>query len=302
MRNPTPKIALSGFTLLVATCFLYPVLGQTASAPSAGRHSLWRVEGKHCSVYLLGSIHVLKAENYPLPAPMQSAFDKAAIAAFETDLDEMEQPATQAKILSQATLPEGETLRSQLSGEVYASFSNHLAASELPAVMFDRFKPSVAVLTLVVLELQKLGLDPQYGLDKHFFPLAKKAGKQVVPLETVDFQVKLVTDFTKEEAELLVMSTLHDLDKVKKEVPALLKAWQTGDAAGIESMLNDASREAPAIFKRLVADRNHNWLPKIKQWAQGDKDAIVIVGAGHLVGKEGLVELLQKEGLKVVQE
>jgi uncharacterized protein YbaP (TraB family) len=296
------KQTINALAFFAVFSFVSVVLGQAPASSSTNRHSLWKVEGKGCSVYLLGSIHILKAENYPLAAPIEEAFSKAAIAAFETDIAEMEQPAAQVKMMGKAMLPPGETLRHQLSPEVYTSFTNHLAEAELPVSMFDQFKPSIAVLTLVVLELQKLGLDPQYGLDKHFFPLAQKAGKQVVGLETVDFQLGMLTDFTKDESEQLVKSSLKDLDKVKKEVPELLKAWQTGDAAELERMLNDATKESPTIFKRLVTDRNYTWVTKIEEWLRGDKDVIVIVGAGHLVGKEGIVELLRKKGLKVTQE
>jgi uncharacterized protein len=214
----------------------------------------------------------------------------------------MEQPATQLKLLSKTGLPQGETLSQQLSPEVYGRFTNHLRGIGLPAAMFENLTPAMAGMTLEVLEMQKLGLDPQYGLDKHFYVRARQEGKQIIPLETVDFQIALMTDFSKGEGELLMKITMDDIDKVKTELGDIVKAWQTGDADNLEKMLNDASRQAPAIFKRLITDRNERWVPKIEEWLQGDKNAIVIVGAGHLVGKDGVVELVRKKGLKVSQQ
>jgi uncharacterized protein YbaP (TraB family) len=216
----------------------------------------------------------------------------------------MEQMATQIKLLSKARLPEGETLSHDLSPAVYARFTNHLNEAGLPLVMFDMFKPAMAAMTLEVLEMQKLGLDPQFGLDKYFFALARKDAKKVIPLETVDFQISLVTDFTKEEGDMLMKSSLEDIDTVTKDLQDLLKAWQSGDADNLEKLLNGASREAPAIYKRLVTDRNARWVPRIEEWLRsgGNTNTIVIVGAGHLVGKDGVVELLRKQGFKVTQQ
>jgi uncharacterized protein YbaP (TraB family) len=139
-------------------------------------------------------------------------------------------------------------------------------------------------------------------LDKHFHDKATEESKKIVPLETVDFQISLVTDFTKEEGELLMKSTLKDLATLEKDLGDMFKAWETGDADKLNKFLNEAMQEAPVIFKRLVTDRNRNWLPKIEELAKGKENAIVIVGAGHLVGPEGVVELLKKKGLKVTQE
>jgi uncharacterized protein len=279
-----------------------PVVAQQPRATTGARHSLWKIEGKHSPVYLLGSIHVLKAENYPLPSELQAAFTNSAVVAFETDIGALEDIETAQKIMSKGRLPEGETLATQLSPAVYTKFTNHLAESGLPQLLFEQLKPSLAAMTMMALEFQQLGLDPEYGLDKHFYTRARKEHKTIVPLETVDFQIGLVTDFSKEEGELLMKTTLEDVDKTKTELGGLLKAWQTGDGDKLEKLLNEASREAPAIFKRLLTDRNQSWVPKIEQWLGGDKTVLVVVGAGHLVGKEGVVELLRKKGFKVTQQ
>ncbi len=291
--------------LLVALCVVIlaaPLAAQTSNSAPAALHSLWKVEGKSITVYLLGSVHVLKSENYPLPPVIENAFSNSVIVAFEADIAELESFASQAKLLAQSMLPEGETLADQLSPEVYASLSNHLTAAGLPALVFDHLKPGMAATMLDTLELQKLGLDPQQGLDMHFNALARKQGKEVAALETVDFQIALITDLPKEEGELMVKSTLEESTHVKSEITGLLKAWETGDSASLEKILNEATQKAPALFKRLLTDRNHRWLPKIEEWLSGEKTTMVIVGAGHLVGKEGVVELLRAKGLKVTQQ
>jgi hypothetical protein len=275
-----------------------------AAGLRSGRHASLGLEGggKRSAVYLVGSVHVLKAENYPLPAEIEAAFTNSAIAAFETDIEAMQGPETQLKLMGKARLPEGETLAQQVSPEVYAAFTNHLNEDGLPVVVFDQFKPAMAAFALLILDLQHLGFDPKFGLDKHFFDRARKESKQIVALETVDFQIGLATQFSKEEGEAVMKWTMDDLDKLKQEYPDMLKAWQTGNSDKLEKMLNEGFQKVPKIFQRLVTDRNKRWLPKIEEWLQGDKNAVMIVGAGHLVGKEGVVELLRKKGLKVTQQ
>jgi uncharacterized protein len=290
------------FLVVAVLCLHVPLHAQPVAAPAATRHTLWKVEGQRNSVYLLGSVHVLKKSDYPLAAPLESAFSNAAVVAFETDIAAMDDPAVAVKLLSKSQLPEGETLSKQLSPEVYKMWIAHVTESGLPPEMFERFTPAMAAVTVAMLELQKLGLDPSQGVDKHFFPLARQAGKEIIPLETVDFQINLLTGITKEEGELLMKTSLKDMDNLKKDLAELLRAWKTGDADKLEKLLNEASKESPAVYKRMLTDRNRAWIPKIEELARGQKNAIVIVGAGHLVGKDGVVELLRKTGLKVTQE
>jgi uncharacterized protein len=286
------------------------VLRASAQAPAAARnstakatehHSLWKIEGKNAAVYLLGSIHVLRPEDYPLAEQIDKAFTNSETVAFETDVAALDDPALAMKMLGKMQLPEGETLETQLSPEVYKDFQKHAKDSGAPDFMLQKLKPTMAAMMIEVMELTKLGLQPDKGIDKHFFGIAKEAGKTIVPLETVDFQLNLLTEFTKEEGEAMMKATLKDLENIKKDLGDLIAAWKTGDSAGLDKMLNDMKQDAPAVYKRLVTDRSRNWLPKIEEMTKGDKTAIVIVGAAHLVGKEGVVQLLQDKGYKVTQ-
>jgi len=289
------------FILLLAFSLVHLAGAQTNRPATSTKHSLWKIQGKTNTVYLLGSIHVLKPDSYPLPVPIEAAFSNAQIAVFETDIDKLSQPEAQLQIMNQAGLPPGQTLQQQLSPQTYAQFTNHLEGTGLPAVMFDSLKPSIAAMTLEVLEMEKLGVDPKYGVDEHFFKLTRQENKEIIPLETVDFQIQMVTEFSKEEGEQLMKATLKDIDNTKKELSEMTTAWQTGDSAKLEKLLNEAMQDSPAIFKRLVTDRSQRWVPKIEELVRSGTNAIVIVGAGHLVGKDGVVELLKKQGFNVTQ-
>ena len=293
---------LSQYTpvLLLSLLALCPV--EALSAPGQTHHSLWKISGRTNTVYLLGSAHFLKQTDYPLPPVIENAFSNSALVVFETDIDKLQSLDVQMRLLKKAQLPPGQTLRQQLSTNTYTAFQEHLKRTGLDEIIFQQLKPALAAMTLEVFAMQKAGLDPSQGLDQHFFNLADKAGKKIVPLETVDFQIDLITGFSPEEGELIMKSTLEDIDTTEKQLGELLDAWRNGESETLQKLLNHAMADAPAIFKRLVTDRNRQWLPKIAEWSRLDQSVIVIVGAGHLVGPEGVVELLRKQGLKVVQE
>jgi len=266
-------------------------------------HSLWKASGPHCKLYLLGSIHFLKPENYPLAEPIEQAFSNSQVVVFETDIGIMEKPElVMGKLMSKAMLPAGQTLDGQLSPKTYQLFSNYITSVGLPIAMFSQFKPGMAAMTLEAAELQRLGFQADQGVDVHFYRMAAKQAKTIIPLETVDFQLDLVTGFSAEEGELLVKTTLDEIETTRKLIADLITAWQTGDTAGTEKVLNSTKKDAPAIYKRLLTDRNDRWVPKLKELLAGDKNVIVIVGAGHLVGKDGVVEQLRRGGVKIVQE
>ncbi len=296
------RFCLAGWPLLlVALALVQPVAGQTNRVAASTRHTLWKVQGQTNTLYLMGSIHVLKQENYPLPAPLENAFSNAQVAVFETDIGQMSSPDIAFQLMSKAQLPEGQTLQDQLTPATYALLTNHAADAGMPLIMLQSFQPGFAAMLIEVSEMQKIGLDPEYGLDEYFFKRAKKEGKDIVPLETLDFQIGLVTGFSKEEGELIMKTTLEEIDQTKKELNEMLAAWQTGDADKLAKLLNEVQSKAPAIFKRLVTDRNRTWVPKLEGLMRSGKNVVVIVGAGHLVGPEGVVELLKKKGLKVTQ-
>jgi uncharacterized protein YbaP (TraB family) len=267
-----------------------------------GLHCLWKAEGKSNVVYLLGTIHLLRESDYPLPQVMESAFTNSQITVFEVDIDKANDPATSTGLVSIATLPQGQTLHDVLPEKVYNSFTRHATEVGLPQMMYNTMKPAIAVQMLEAVELTKLGADPEYSEDQHFFKLAKDSGRQIVPLETIDFQLGLMLSFTGPDEELMFEKSLEELDNEKKEYNDMVAAWKTGNSARLEKLLNNEMRtDAPTIFKKLVTDRTASWFPKVNELLQGSQNAMIIVGTGHLVGPDGMVELLKKQGYKVTQ-
>jgi len=296
----TARLALLSLILPAVAFPFQPATAQQAAATK--RQPLWKIEGKRATVYLLGSVHFLKKEHYPLAAPIEAAFERAKIAVFETDIEAAEKPEIQMAFLTKSALPPGQTLRDQLSPKLYERLAAQLTETGLPIDAVKNLKPGMVAMTMTLIEMQKLGLDPKLGLDRHFHERARAAGKEVIALEDPQFQVDMITGFSKEEGEAMLDSTLKDLHTLKTLLGKLLTSWQTGDMKALAGLLNQALEEHPALYQRLLVDRNKRWVPRIEELMRGDKDAIVIVGAGHLAGKQSVVELLEKNGAKVVQQ
>lgn len=270
-----------------------------APAGAADKTFLWRVSSQSSSVYLLGSIHAMKEESYPLPASMEAAYDAVNTVVFEVNLDEMNTAA--AKMLAAGSLADGQRLETLVGPVIWADFRSHLDAKGFPAEMFQVMKPWMAALNLTVLEMMGAGYLPAKGLDSYFSRRAGKDGKDRVPLETVDFQVSLFADLTPEQSLSFLEYTLVDLKSMIVELDELSAHWRAGEVEPVEKLLLDGFEEFPTVFKKMVSDRNQEWMVPIEMLLAGTTDALVVVGGLHLVGEKGLINELKSRGYKVEQ-
>ena len=277
--------------------------GHAQQAPKAAvKHSLWTVQGKTSTAYLFGSIHFLKKEFYPLAKPIEDAYAQSQVIVFEADLDEMQQPQTQLKMLQQGRLPEGETLPQHITKETYAKLQKYLDGLGGLGAAFDSMRPWMVAVALVGLELQKLGFNQEHGVDRYFFTKAKQDKKRIVPLETIDFQLELFTSLSKAENDAMLQQTIQEISGFKKILTEMTEAWKNGDTAALDRLILEAMREFPAVHKKLLLDRNKDWAGKIEKLLAEGKNVFVVVGAAHLVGKDSLVDLMARKGFKTQQQ
>ncbi len=264
-----------------------------------GRSFLWRVESPTTTVHLLGSVHLMKADAYPLNSAIEGAFDGARALVFEVDLDELTGAAL--KLLAAGSLPEDQRLRDVVSDQTWDLVESRLADLAMDLEGVQRMRPWLLAVSITSAELARAGYAGTAGVDLHFFERAKSEGKRTIALESVDDQVGLFADLSPEEDVAFLRYTLDELDTVIPMVDELMASWQSGNVAEVESLLIDAYREFPDLFRRLVSDRNRNWLPRIEELLAGGEPAMVVVGALHLVGEQGLLEMLRRRGHPVEQ-
>ena len=261
----------------------------------------WKASGKGGVIYLIGSIHVMTPDFYPLNPALEAAFKDADLLVEEVDMAEMLDPAAQMKILSRGMLPSDQSLDKLLSPATLAlvrKATGDLGAAGGPLM---RFKPWMLAVALQGMELQKAGFDPELGLDKHFYDAAIEAGKSVQGLETADYQISVFDGMTMEQQDRMLAQTLRELATELASVGKLADAWKIGDAATVERIVQAELKAEPLIYQRLLVDRNKNWLPKIEALFGRSGRALVVVGAAHLVGPDGVVAMLRAKGYTVEQ-
>ncbi|MBA4149026.1 MAG: TraB/GumN family protein [Verrucomicrobia bacterium] len=294
------KFLFAIFGLYLVSTSLNSATGQTNKAPE--KLSLWTAKGKSNTVHFLGSIHYLKREFYPLPAPIEKAYTNAQIVVFETDMDRMKQPAILEKIMAEGTYPAGKSIADEISEEIYQLLRSTLSEKIGQPAALDRFKPYLVAVTLGSLELQRLGFQPEDGVDQYFMAKAKQDKKKVLTLETIEEQMGFFTGMNKVEQEAFLKSSLTDMNQIEKMFGEIIAAWEKGDSQKLEGLIMDSMKEYPNLIKKFLTDRNKNWIPEFEKLLQGDKDAFVIVGAAHLVGSGSVIELLKAKGIKVEQQ
>jgi uncharacterized protein YbaP (TraB family) len=264
-------------------------------------HALWVVKGAHNTVYLLGSVHVLRPSDSDLPPEALHAYAEARALVMEIDLNGADTGAMLANDASLETLPEGQTLAGVLGPDVYARFGAHARALGLDPDTFSSFQPWFAALAMQQAELSQQGFEPGAGVDEQFAQRAASDHKPIIGLETIDEQLGIFAKLSAEQQRRFLLYTLDDADETVHSAEAVVSAWRSGDIHALETLLLDSSQEYPELFRMLTTDRNRRWLPTVTGLLQESQDYLVIVGALHLVGHDGLVQLLQQAGYQVVQ-
>jgi uncharacterized protein len=283
---------------------LWPVLwGLVAGAAHAdGHHTLWTVRGAHSTVYILGSIHVLRDSDYPLPPVVESAYAHVKSLVMEIDMDDLDMEGLQQEMLSAATLPEGQTLSGILGAARYGRAQKLVTAIGLDLGMFESFAPWFAAESISQLQLMQLGFGPDAGIEMHFVELARNDHKAIAGLETAAEQMAVFRDMPMPRQADYLMASLDEAKDLPDEVAAMVSAWKVGNTAWFDEHLNGELGRDPALFESVLAARNRKWIPRLLALLGGSEDTLVIVGAGHLVGRGSIIDLLRRRGFSPVQD
>jgi len=267
-----------------------------------GKHFLWKVEGPNASVaYLLGSLHVLTPEYYPLADEINQAFAASKTLVEELDLDEMNDPAQMMTALGKAMLTDGRTLDQIVAPSTFAEVTKRAERAGLPMVALQRMKPWLVAITLMGPTLQAAGFTAELGVDKHFFDRAKQAGLKRQALETLAYQIDRFDQLSPKLQEDMLVSGMKDLDTQVGNVQEMARQWAAGDVPTLEKELLASFEGSRELYDRLLVERNRNWVPHVETCLQQNAGCFIVVGAAHLVGPDGLPALLEKKGYKVTQ-
>ncbi|HYM85477.1 MAG TPA: TraB/GumN family protein [Pseudoxanthomonas sp.] len=270
---------------------------------------LWKISDADNSVYLLGSFHLLKPNDYPLSKDVDAAFADAESLVFEIPPEEMSSPALGMQMGQAALRGDGTQLNSELPPATVALLDSWIAGNGaelqkmgLAPQVLQMFEPWFVGLTISITEMTKQGLDPKLGLDAHFAEQAAKTGKPTAGLETGAEQIAFLDGMSKDEQLQFLAEALSESKDARQETAKLHNAWRAGDAKVLwNDMAVDMKKQYPRLYQRINVARNDAWLPKIEKRLadSGKDDTLVVVGALHLLGPDGVVEKLRAKGYRV---
>jgi uncharacterized protein YbaP (TraB family) len=277
-------------------------LGAATNLGAQEKSLLWKVSKDGNSIYLLGSIHYLRQENYPLKKAILDAFEASKKVVLEIDLDSTSPETIQRVTLEKALYHDGTSLAQNVSQDTYQLAAQRATDLGLDAKILNPVKPWFAAFTLLRIKLQAIGLNPNLGVDRYLAAEAKRRGKPTGGLETVEFQIGLLDQLSKKDQESMLRETVGELDLLDQNLNDIVRAWTNGDDALLAKLLLAGMMEYPEIHQKIVVERNRRWLPEIEKSLQQGSEAMIVVGAAHLVGKDGIVELLKAKGYGVEQK
>jgi uncharacterized protein YbaP (TraB family) len=263
---------------------------------------LWQVQAKGKTVFLLGSIHVLKKDIYPLSKTIEDAFAKSDVLAVEANVNALSGIDAERIMLS-AVYTDENNLVQHVSPATLALVKKEAAGLGLPPVVVVQQKPWFLGMTLQSLALLQAGYDPEYGIDKHF--LTKATGKKkILELEGIDEQIDLLAGLNDQEQELFLLYTINDLKQAVKEADQVVEAWRAGAVKRLETIIDQNAlpdQRFKPIYEKLVIKRNKKMAALIENYLKSNDTCFVVLGAAHLIGKEGIVQLLKDKGYQVEQ-
>jgi uncharacterized protein YbaP (TraB family) len=297
-------LALPGSRLVFAA-FASLLLGLAGCADVgdlSGSHStLWRIQGDHNVVYLLGSVHILPSSAYPLKPALQRAFNESQRVVFEINLGSVTTQDVTQEFKRTGFYPPGETLAQHVSPGTSAILQRTLPRLRVSWESVQRFRPWFLAELLSSRYLEAVGFHADLGIDEYFYRQAHARRKEVQGLETLRDQAQILSGFTDRQSEEYLRSTLAGLPAYSALLRVVITAWQNGQVDLLDRLLNQNERTDPRAFHLLFADRNAKWLPAIEGFTHGRENVLVVVGTGHLVGSDGVVETLRRRGYYVRQ-
>lgn len=292
---------LTRHSKIVAIVVAVACLAQLEAAPA--RNFIWKATGKGGGpVYLVGSVHLLTKDFYPLSPALETAYKSSDLLVEEVDMGEMLAPGAQMQLLSRGLLTGEQSLDKVLSPSTYALLAKKLAEVGAPVEALKRMKPWMIALTLEALQWQKAGFDADLGLDKHFYDQARQDGKEVQGLETVEYQISRFDEMPMDLQDHLLAETIKGIDTEQSNMTKLIEAWRAGDVTTVERIVLKDLQQETQLYQRLLVERNKNWMPKLEAFFSRKRPVFVVVGAAHLVGPDGLLTMLKAKGYTLEQQ
>ncbi|MGI4952708.1 MAG: TraB/GumN family protein, partial [Janthinobacterium lividum] len=268
-----------------------------AVTPAFADPAVWAARGPNATVYLLGSVHLLRPGTVWEGPAVRRAFDEARECWFEAV--QADDPAAMQAVIMSTGLDPAHRLSDLLPPNRRTQL-DRLAAEAGVGQAMQAMRPWLAAVVLTGLPLLKAGFDPALGVDTVLQAQAKAAGKRVAGVETMDQQMRLMAGLPQGLAVKFLLSAMDDAVKGPALIDEMIRGWQSADTEALARTLSgQLRREAPDLYRIIFAERNETFARAAKSFLAGDKTVLLVIGAGHLAGPDNVRELLARRGVKM---
>jgi uncharacterized protein YbaP (TraB family) len=268
---------------------------QAAAAPAL---PLWELTGTSNRISLLGSIHFLRAADYPLAPAIRSALDQADVVLMEIDMDDLDPVASAVTVAALARDGRGRTLPELLGSRAWKAASAEARRLGIDLEPMAPFEPWYAAVMVTQLRLAQLGFDPSLGVESRMAADATARGKEIRGLETLESQLGTLDSLSADAQREFLQSTLEEAADIGDLADDMIASWKAGDVRALDADMLDGVREQPEVYRALIVRRNEHFAKAIGKLVDGNRDYLIVIGALHLVGPDSVLRLLEREGIR----
>lgn len=264
-----------------------------------GDSSVWKISKGRETMYIGGTIHILRSSDFPLPDEFDRAYALSDTVVFETDLEGTQNETFAAALAQKMFFPAGKTLSNTLKSQTYAALKKYLASQGDDIKKYERLRPWAVMLVMTQTVLGRNGID-QSGVDAYYSRRASTENKPQRYLETPTEQMALITRIGEGEEDAMILQSIREMQMIPEMIDWLVSDWRKGKTKRMESELVQAMKhESPQMYRRILKERNDAWMPKLVSMMREGKKGFVLVGAMHLLGSDGMLKQFEKAGYTV---
>jgi uncharacterized protein YbaP (TraB family) len=263
--------------------------------------SVWQVDSGEHRIYIAGSIHLLREKDYPLPSVFEQAYKDSTKLVLELPPGSEGNGEIVVRMRQMGSYPADDDLGKHMSPEALQRVMAWANKNAFPEKALRRFRPWFIALTIAAIEYQNLGAEAVRGVDAFYEKRAADEGKATGGLETVEYQLSLFAKLNDTLQEQLLMQTLTEIESMQKDFELMTTAWRSGDSAKLQEFLFRDAEKYPELTEQFLYKRNQAWVAPLENYLNSGERVMVLVGAGHIGGKNGLLELLKAKGCTVKQ-
>ena len=273
-------------------------LAWAASVPAL---PLWQITGTSNRIMVLGSIHFLRAADYPLAPEITAAFEGADVVVMEIDMDDLDPASNTRTVAALARDSKGRTLPELLGPKAWRAASAQALGLGLDLKSMAPFEPWYAAIVVTQQRLTQLGFDQSLGVESKLTADAKRLGKEIRGLETLESQLGILDALSPEAQRSFLQSTLDEASEVGDTADAMIAHWKAGDVRALKADLLDNVRDQPELYRLLIVRRNEYFARAIGRLQNDPKNYLIVVGALHLVGPDSVLSMLARDGVRSIQ-